>query len=172
MWTIFTRNTWKPRSNLSYKIYNERVPTSKYLHKVSYIWVAGQWRDNNEVPCHSFNAIPHPPMWSTMDQHWYGIYFDSKWNCRMWWINYGQAYITVWYCWSCARCEGSYPCSQKFATNTMTLCERVLSLCSTHPQEGREHHAAKTCWMRNCWFLQQTRFSVSHAGCICTDLHQ
>ena len=42
-----------------------------------------------------------------------------------------DGHITVWCCWSCARCEESYPCSQKFTMNIMTWCERELSLSST-----------------------------------------
>ena len=41
-------------------------------HIPVYIGVAGQQRDNIEVPCHPFKAIPSP-QWSTMGQHWYGI---------------------------------------------------------------------------------------------------
>ena len=58
-----------------------------------------------------------------------------------------DAYITVWYCWSCARCEGSYPCSQRFATNTITVCKRELSLSSTPhlPRKVENTMFAKIC---------------------------
>ena len=92
-----------------------------------YNGVVGQWRDNIKVPCHPFKAIT-TPQWSTMDQCWcmgFNLTVNGTIEC--------DASITVWYCWSCARCEGSNPCSRQFATNTITLCERKWSLSRTTP---------------------------------------
>ena len=68
----------------------------------------------------------------------------------------------------CARCEGSYPCSQKFSMNTMTLCERELSLSSTpHPQEGGEHNVCQD--MLN---EEQLTLAVNQAFSVICSLHQ
>ena len=63
--------------------------------------------------------------------------------------------ITVWYCWNCATCEGSNPCSRKFAMNTRTLCERTLSLSTTTPP--------KKC--KNSWTQSANSYSKPDFPC-------
>ena len=74
---------------------------STYLHKVSYTGVAGQQRDNSEVPCHPFNAILSPKgdlPWTNAGMR-SNLPVNGTIEC--------DASITVWCCWSCARCEES-----------------------------------------------------------------
>ena len=146
-----------------------------HYHKLAFTKVIFSWGDKATM-WHLKSALP--PFHPSQTPH-----------CHPTWTNTGMGSnltangtiecdvsITVWCCWGCARCKGSYPCSQKFAMNTWTLCERELALSSTPhthtPRKVENTMFAKTCWMRNNWFLQQTRLTVSHAGCISINLHQ
>ena len=71
----------------------------------SYSGVVGQQRDNNEMPHHPSEAIHKAPL---EDPPWTnaGMGFNLTISGT---VECGES-ITVGYCWSCARCEGSNPC--------------------------------------------------------------
>ena len=96
-----------------------------YLENVlpAYQCTLGWWANVPHLP---FDSIPHTPRkgWLTCDNN---VSSDLPWTNAGMGSNLTVSETvecdasimdghTLWCCWSCARCEESYPCSQMLAT--------------------------------------------------------